>query len=99
MPSRQDGVTRHFGKNLLAHRKKAGMSQEALGKGASLHRTEVGLLERGMRVPRIDTLVQLASALSVEPEALLKGISWTPEIVRPGKFELGRPERQSRRGR
>jgi transcriptional regulator with XRE-family HTH domain len=95
MATRHDNVARHFGKTLLAHRKKAGMSQERLGKRASLHRTEVGLLERGARVPRIDTLVKLASALSVKPEALLKGINWAPvpETVHQGEFELGRSAR------
>jgi transcriptional regulator with XRE-family HTH domain len=88
----QNDVAGHFGKTLLTERKRAGMAQEALGKRASLHRTEVGLLERGARVPRIDTLVKLASALSVKPEALLEGINWTPETVRQGEFELGRPK-------
>lgn len=99
MTTRQDRVAGHFGKNLRAQRKKAKMSQEALGKRSSLHRTEVGLLERGARVPRIDTLVKLASALSVKPEALLKGINWTPETVRQGEFELGGPAKRSRRGK
>lgn len=95
MATSHNRVAGHFGKTLLAQRKKARMSQEALGKRASLHRTEVGLLERGARVPRIDTLVKLASALSVRPEALLAGINWTPETVSQGEFELGSPEKRS----
>lgn len=96
MATSQDGVAEQFGKTLLAQRKRAKMSQEALGKRSSLHRTEVGLLERGSRVPRIDTLVKLASALSVKPETLLKGIKWTPETVRQGEFELEGPKKRSR---
>jgi len=64
------------------------MSQEALGEAASLHRTEVGLLERGARVPKIDTLVKLSSALSVKPKALLKGIEWKPEGVGRDRFDF-----------
>ena len=45
---------------------------------SSLHRTEIGLLERGARVPRIDTLIKVASALEVPPGELLQGIDWTP---------------------
>ncbi len=45
----------------------AGLSQERLGSAAELHRTEVGLLERGARVPRIDTLVKVATALGIAP--------------------------------
>lgn len=42
-------VGRHFGANLRRARRAADLSQEALGFRAGLHRTEVGLLERGVR--------------------------------------------------
>ena len=82
-------VGRSFGANLVACRKRAGLSQEALGFLASLHRTEVGLLERGARVPRIDTLIKLASALNIPPGDLLEGIGWESGAVGepiPGRF-------------
>ena len=68
-----------FGENVRRCRKRAGVSQEELGWRSSLHRTEVGLLERGARTPRIDTLIKLATALEVEPGELLAGIDWMPE--------------------
>lgn len=68
-----------FGENLRRCRKRAGVSQEELGWRSSLHRTEVGLLERGVRTPRIDTLIKLATALEVPPGELLAGIDWMPE--------------------
>jgi transcriptional regulator with XRE-family HTH domain len=72
-------VARHFGANLRRVRKQADLSQEEVGFRSSLHRTEVGLLERGARVPRIDTLVKLAGALGVKIDcALLDGMTWTP---------------------
>ncbi len=40
---------------------------------SSLHRTEIGLLERGARVPRIDTLIKIASALPIPPAELIEG--------------------------
>lgn len=80
-------VAQRFGANLVRHRKAAGFSQEQLGLRADLHRTEIGLLERGARVPRIDTLLKLASALRVEPDHLLDGIAWQPGTVNPGRFE------------
>jgi transcriptional regulator with XRE-family HTH domain len=64
----------HFGRNLHACRARARITQEELGVRAALHRTEIGLLERGVRMPRIDTLLRLATALSVEPGELLSGI-------------------------
>lgn len=47
-------------------------------------------MERGARVPRIDTLIKLASGLSVRIDcALLDGISWTPGTTEPGEFRIG----------
>lgn len=72
-------VARRFGENLRRLRKEAGISQEELGFRCSLHRTEIGLLERGARVPRIDTLIKIAIGLGVRIDfALLDGIGWTP---------------------
>lgn len=79
-------VAQRFGANLAACRKRAGLSQEQLGLRADLHRTEIGLLERGARVPRIDTLLKLAAALDLDPLALLDGISWHPGESLPGHF-------------
>lgn len=83
-----DAVGERFAANLVRCRKRAGLSQEALGARADLHRTAIGLLEKGARVPRIDTLVKLAAALGVEPTKLLDGITWTPGEAQPGQFRL-----------
>jgi transcriptional regulator with XRE-family HTH domain len=81
-------VAEQFGENLMIFRRRAGLSQEELGFRANLHRTEIGQLERGSRLPRIDTLVKLSGALCVTPSDLLKGIAWTPGGVRAGRFLL-----------
>lgn len=80
-----------FGANLARCRKRAGLSQEQLGLRASLHRTEIGLLERGERVPRIDTMVKLAGALSLPPSVLIDGISWAPTETSSGEFSFVEP--------
>ena len=80
-------VAQRFTENLVAARKKAGLSQEELSFRAALHRTHIGLLERAARVPRIDTLVKLAGALGARPEDLLDGIVWKPGDFSPGGFE------------
>lgn len=81
-------VAAHFGRNLHSCRMRAEISQEELGLRCSLHRTEIGLLERGARVPRIDTLVKLASGLSVPPAELLVGIEWRRDTIQRGGFEV-----------
>lgn len=40
-------------RNLRAERQRRGWSQEALGQAAGIHRTEVSLLERASRDPRL----------------------------------------------
>lgn len=62
-----------FAANLKAARKAQGLSQEALGELTGLHRTEISLLERAVRDPRLGTIVKLAGGLGVEPAALLIG--------------------------
>lgn len=82
-------VARRFGGNLRRLRKAADVSQEELGLRCSLHRTEIGLLERGARVPRIDTLIKIASGLGIRIDcALLDGITWTPGTTQAGGFQI-----------
>ena len=89
-------VARQFGENLKRARRRAGVSQEGLGVLSSLHRTEIGLLERGARVPRIDTLVKVASALKIAPDELMEGVEWTPGSTHtePGGFTFSPPSEQ-----
>lgn len=85
-------VAQKFGENVMIYRRRAGLSQEELGYRASVHRTEISQLERGLRVPRIDTLIKLAGALSVPPGDLLKGMAWTAGSARVGRFRLSGPD-------
>lgn len=68
-------IGRRFGANLNQARRASGLSQERLAAVAGMHRTEIGLLERGQRVPRIDTVAKLARALEMGPGELLVGIT------------------------
>ena len=67
------------------------MSQEELGKLAALHRTEIGMLENGTRLARVDTLMKLAGALAVSPIELLEGIHWNPGNPSEGSFSISEP--------
>jgi transcriptional regulator with XRE-family HTH domain len=82
------GIAARFGDNLKRCRKRAGLSQEDLAFAAGLHRTEISLLERGMRLPRVDSLIKLAAGLSVPPEDLLDGIAWNPGSLTKGEFGI-----------
>jgi len=87
--SRDPAVAERFGRNLRRVRRREGLSQEELAVRASLHRTEVGKLENGERLPRIDTLVRLADSMVVPPGELLDGIHWVPVPERVGAFAFG----------
>ena len=63
-----------FAENLRRRRRERGLSQEALGELCDLHRTEVSLLERGGRDPRLATIVKIAWALELAPGDLLAGL-------------------------
>ena len=69
-------LKRRFGDNLILLRDRVGLSQGELSVRSGLHMTQVGLLERGLRLPRLDTIVKLAGALEVPPCELLTGMAW-----------------------
>jgi len=79
-------VADQFGANLARLRKRAGFSQEEASFRAGLHRTEVSSLERGKRLPRVDTAAKLAGAVKAAPGELFEGIAWEPGELRPGRF-------------
>ena len=46
------------------------------------------MLERGIRLPRIDTLVKVAGSLGIPPGDLLKGLEWSPRSATTGEFHF-----------
>lgn len=82
-------MRKRFAANLRRARKDAGISQEELASRCELHRTEVSLLERGGREPRLGTLMKLSAALGTTPEALAAGITWSPKARR---FKVEQPK-------
>lgn len=79
-------IAARFGDNLARCRKQADLSQDELSVRASLHRTEISQLERGLRLARVDTLIKLAGSLEVSADELLVGMSWDPGGTRVGRF-------------
>ena len=83
-----------FAVNLRRARREQGISQEELGFRCELHRTEISLLERGGREPRLGTIVKLAGALDTTPAELCAGIGWLP---RQGRFQIRRTDQRTSR--
>ncbi len=79
-----------FAANLQKARADAAISQEELARRCELHRTEISLLERAGREPRLVTMIKLAGALDTTVAVLTEGISWQPSRKR---FDVKRPPR------
>lgn len=60
-----------FASNVRRLRLEAGMSQEELAERAGVHRTYIGMLERGEKNVTIYNIERIAKALEVEAGALL----------------------------
>jgi transcriptional regulator with XRE-family HTH domain len=68
-------MRRQFATNLRSHRESKGLTQKRLAEICDLHHTEISLLERRKRSPRLETIVILARALQLEsPGVLLEGL-------------------------
>jgi transcriptional regulator with XRE-family HTH domain len=65
--------------NLRRLRKERCWSQEMLAHFAGLHPTEVSRLERGLREPRLRTVMQVAAALKVPVQELIAPQEVAPE--------------------
>jgi transcriptional regulator with XRE-family HTH domain len=63
-----------FAKTIHATRKRKRMKQIDVSAASGIHFTEVSRIERGLRDPRLSTIIRLARALKVSPAKLLEKI-------------------------
>jgi len=61
-----------LGNRMRSLRERKQMSQETFADVCGLHRTAVGLLERGRSIPRLDTLLIVSEHLGVAVSELLE---------------------------
>ncbi|MDC3956886.1 helix-turn-helix transcriptional regulator [Polyangium jinanense] len=73
-----------LGARLRARREALGLSQAELAEKVDISANYVGVLERGLKLPTLDTLVALAKALDVPVADLLgepRADPWLEEVV------------------
>ena len=70
-----------IGQRIRAERQKNKMTQERLGELCGLSTAHIGHIERGTRVPSLQTLCQIASALDVSVDFLLRDSFSEPRQV------------------
>jgi transcriptional regulator with XRE-family HTH domain len=82
------GLNQRFAENLILLRARSDLSQQQTAERSGLHQTEISLLERGLRLPRLDTIVKLAGAIEAEPCELFAGMAWRlgRNVARPGAY-------------
>jgi len=78
-----DTLAGQVGKSIRRYRMARRLSQEQLSERVDIHYTFLGHIERGNRLPSLNTLCRLAQALRVPISAFLKGISQTVPHLDP----------------
>jgi transcriptional regulator with XRE-family HTH domain len=69
-------VAEQIGLNLRRIRRRTDMSQDDLARRSGLHHTEIGLLERGGRIPRLDTAIRILESTGADARDLVEGVGW-----------------------
>ncbi len=63
-----------IGTRIKAAREKAGMTQEDLAAALEMSPTHISVIERGVKSPKLETLVNIANTLKVSSDMLLQDV-------------------------
>ena len=63
-----------IGSRIKAAREKTGMTQEDLAAALEMSPTHISVIERGVKSPKLETLVNIANALNVSSDTLLQDV-------------------------
>lgn len=72
---KQNSIILVLAKNVRFYRLKSNLSQEKLAELAGLHRTYIGMVERGERNITVNNLGKIARALNLAPSKLLEDVN------------------------
>lgn len=65
-------IARAFGERLRRERIEAGLTQQQVAERAEMDPAEISRYEKGVRSPRLNTVVRLADALEISPSILVQ---------------------------
>jgi transcriptional regulator with XRE-family HTH domain len=71
-------LAERFSANLVWFRHQAGLSQQELADRVGMNRVVLGELERGGRLPRLDTILRLVAGLEIDNCDLVAWLWWDP---------------------
>jgi len=63
------------GARIKAARERAKMTQEDLAEALDMSPTHISVIERGVKTPKLETLVRIANALRVSTDMLLQDVA------------------------
>lgn len=63
-----------IGKNIKKKREAKSWNQEELAARTNLSTPYIGMIERGEKIPRLETFVRITNALDTTPNELLEGV-------------------------
>ena len=81
-------LAQRFGRNVWRSRRRADLTQDELARLAELSRVDIGAVERGERLPRLDTILKLAAGTETSTCVLLEGLRWRPGYYVEGAFNI-----------
>lgn len=93
----REEIRRSLGYRIRDRRIELEKSQEELAAETGLHRTEISLLERGRREPRLAQLIKLADALQWSPDDLAWGM-WHWETPTPDERMKAKGQKRKPKG-
>ena len=63
-----------IGRRIKAARERKGLTQEELSEEVDLSPMHVSVIERGVKLPKLETLINIANALDVSADVLLQDV-------------------------
>ena len=89
-----------IGRNLRIYRRESGLRQEDLARAAGVSGNYIGMVERGEKIPSLETLVALLNALHISADMVLTEVVESGYTVKESLLaeQIGRlPQRERRR--
>lgn len=71
---KEKNIAEKFGENVRKFRNLQGITQEDLAEKSELHRTYIGMVERGERNISLNNAYRIATALNVSLSEMMEGI-------------------------
>ncbi len=75
MPRVASPAAAHIGQAISAQRRRLAMTQDELAAGSGIDSSNIRAYENGRAIPNLHSLVRLATALNVDPGALIAGLT------------------------